>query len=80
MRLITRKSECKRIEANIPEHTPDEAIGTTLSSYCVKDGIIVRVNMRSYVSKEEMVIRNMSNYGDLSIKLVNTISIASREN
>ncbi len=58
MKLITKKSECKRTDIARLVKSPKEAIRKTLSNYLVKDGLIVRAYLPSYVSKDSLVLRN----------------------
>jgi len=69
MKLITRKSECKTSIPVSLVKSPKEAIRKTLERYLVKDGRIINIYQPSYVSKEEMVLRNMNSCADISIKL-----------
>ncbi len=68
MKLITRKSECKRDRQNVLIKSPKEAIRKTLSNYLIKDGLIVKAYLPSYVSKDEMVLRNVTDE-EVSVKL-----------
>jgi hypothetical protein len=67
MKLVTRKSECKK-DTNVLVTSPKEAIRKTLSNYLIKNGVIVKIYQPSYISKEEIVLN------DLTIKLNNNNS------
>lgn len=58
MKLITRKSECKSAGRERLVKSPKEAIRRTLSNYLIKDGLIVKAFLPSYVSKDTLVLRN----------------------
>jgi hypothetical protein len=77
MKLITRKSECRTsIRINLVK-SPKEAIRKTLERYLVKDGRIINIYQPSYVSREEIVLRNMNHCADISIRLVNNKPMAT---
>ncbi len=69
MQLVTRKSECKTSMRMNLVKSPKDAIRKTLKNYLVKDGRILSIYQPSYVSREEMVLRNMNECADISIKL-----------
>ena len=71
MKLITRRSECRTSVRIGLVKSPKEAIRKTLKNYLVKDGRIVSIYQPSFVSREEMVIRNMNHCADISIRLGN---------
>jgi hypothetical protein len=68
MKLITRKSECRRDPQSLLVKSPKEAIRKTLNNYVVKDGVIVKIYQPSYISKEEIVLRG-EHSTDITIKL-----------
>jgi len=74
MKLITRKSECKKDANEQLVKSPKEAIRKTLSNYLIKNGVIVKVYQPSYISKEEIVLN------DLTIKLNNNNSLINIDN
>ena len=74
-KLITRKSECRLSNRNKLVKSPKEAIRKTLSNYQIKDGYIVKAYLPSYVSKEEIVLRNVIEYDEIAIKLDNRNSM-----
>lgn len=80
MKLITKKSECKRIEKSELVKSPKEAIRKTLSNYLIKDGLIIKAYLPSYVSKEEMVLRNQATNDEVSVKLTQSGSIIKVKN
>jgi hypothetical protein len=80
MKLITRKSECIKAKNERLVKSPKEAIRKTLNNYFIKDGIIVKVYQPSYISKEEVVLRDRSFAADLTINLKNNSSFANIAN
>jgi len=80
MKLITRKSECRRTNNNMLVKSQKEAIRKTLSNYEVKDGYILKAYLPSYVSKEALVLRKIVEYNEFSIRLDNTSSLANMSN
>ncbi len=76
MKLITRKSECRPLAANLLVKSPKEAIRKTLSNYMIRDGYIIKAYLPSYVSKDTLVLRNVADNEDLSVQLVETRTLA----
>ncbi|MCD6011134.1 MAG: hypothetical protein K0Q79_996 [Flavipsychrobacter sp.] len=58
MKLITKKSECKRADSTRLVKSPKDAIRKTLSNYEIKDGLIIKAYLPSYVSENALVLRN----------------------
>lgn len=69
MKLITRKSECRPGKMNSLVKSPKEAIRRTLSNYEVKNGMIVKAYLPSYVSKEALVLRSRAAFEEFAIML-----------
>ena len=80
MKLITRKSECKKETNERLIKSPKEAIRKTLSNYLIQNGVIIKVYQPSYISKEEIVLRDAKYLNDLTIKLNNSNSLVTIDN
>ncbi len=69
MKLVTRKSECIKVNNTGLVKSPKEAIRKTLSNYLISDGVIIQIYQPSYVSKEEAVLCDTKFANEMKIQL-----------
>lgn len=80
MKLVTRKSECKKETNARLIKSPKEAIRKTLNNYLIENGVIIKVYQPSYISKEKIVLRDAKYLKELTLNLENNNSLVNIDN